>query len=187
MNFTDEVVDAVLPLASEYQIRPIIDRCEEGLLQKYFLKEGSSKPSFDRLMEFVNFGVMYGTRELEDRAAETLANWPSTKIENHPLYAEFPADDKVKILTARNKYIEKACSVAYDKCSSSLRSVNSWMQTNIDRNWNRTLSNKKMTVDFAFDDKRKILDVKSMHDSVEYLQNSLGILQECKPGRIFAA
>ena len=132
LPLTDEVVDIVLPLVSEYKIQSLVDRCEQFLLQRYFSNQEPSVPTLDRLIEFVNFGAKYGTQELEDSAALALADTPSSRIETHPLFSEIPANDKVKLLTARVKCLEQACSHAYSNCEQSHNYLVRWRNNNYD-------------------------------------------------------
>ena len=111
-------------------------------------------PTLDRLMEFVNFGAKYGTQELEDSAASALADQPSSRIETHPLYNEIHANDKVKLLTARVKCLEQACSDAYSNCEHSHTYHVSWKKNKID--W-------------------------YINQSLEYLNKSRDSLSKCKP------
>ena len=176
-------MDTVLPLASEYEIQSLIDRCEQFILQTYFSKQGTY--DLGLLMKYVTFGVKYGTRNLQDKAAKALEDRHSTNIEKHPLYKELLAEDKVKLLNARVKYLEQCCFNAYLNCESSLRSLESWMKNNIDRYWSCTCCSNKETVNIKVGEYTKPFDMRNMNNSVENLEKSKDILGKCEP-RVYA-
>ena len=162
-----------MPLASEFKVASVIDRCETYLLQTYFSKQATAEADLDQLMKFINYGVLYGTRSLEDSSVAALAKWLSSSVENHPLYSTFPARDKVKLLTARVKFVEQCCVAAHAHCKSSSESSDTWMKREIDRSW---------IVRDVVSLSTPRIELKRMHDSKGYLEKASAILQNCGRG-----
>ena len=88
-HLSDSVIDDVLPLAHEYQVDWLIERCEETLLERYLPDEGPERERIDerdprdKLLKFIYYGDTYSLSTLRKRAIEYLSCCHIRKIKEY--------------------------------------------------------------------------------------------------------
>ena len=109
VSFADNIVDKILPLASEYMVSSLIIKSEEYLIKKYFSSPRIATPDFDQLMTFAWYCATYDMANLWVKVNDDLSSRQSSVIQNHKLFEEFPDKLKCKMYMKRikRKFVQK--------------------------------------------------------------------------------
>lgn len=113
-SFKEGIIDVVLPLAKEYQVNSLLQKCEDWLLTEIeFIvgKVAGHVKETQTMVEFFAKCLLYGTKnELEslyNRAFELLVPYNLIRYQNTKFYKLLPDKIKWQLLEARLVKIEK--------------------------------------------------------------------------------
>lgn len=113
-SFKEGIIDVVLPLAKEYQVNSLLQKCEDWLLTEIeFIvgKVAGHVKETQTMVEFFAKCLLYGTKnELEslyNKAFELLVPYNLIRYQNTKFYKLLPDKIKWQLLEARLVKIEK--------------------------------------------------------------------------------
>lgn len=117
--FTEDIIEMVLPLAKEYQVNSLLQKCEDWLLTEieFIVGEviGHVKETQTEV-EFFAKCLLYGAKNelntLYNRAFELLVPYNLIRYQNTAFYKLLPDKNKWQLLEARMVKIEKTQHIA---------------------------------------------------------------------------
>ena len=103
----------VLPLAHEYQVEWLVDKCQDTLVEKYFENKGKCiaelKDPVYKLLKFIHFGDLYGLFTLAEKSMQYLSRCQLTKrksLKEYEYYKVLSQERKVEVFERRVDRLE---------------------------------------------------------------------------------
>ena len=112
-HLSDSVIDDVLPLAHEYQVDWLVERCEATLLERYLPDKGSRREEIDeedprdKLLKFIYYGDTYSLSTLRKRAIKYLSCCHIRKIKEYNHFNWLSEKTQHEIFEKRVEMFEK--------------------------------------------------------------------------------
>lgn len=108
---TEDNITAVLPLADEYQVKRLLDKCEDFLVED--IKSTCPKPRPNKIVNYLGFSEKYGFERLQKASYETAAKTESDLLENVQDFWDLPSVTTTSVFIRRLKLLEQ--------CGKSIR------------------------------------------------------------------
>lgn len=102
---TEDNIAAILPLADEYQVKRLMDKCEDFLVQD--IQTVSPKPRPDKIVNYLGFSEKYGFERLQKASYETAAKTESDLLENVQDFWDLPSVTTTSVFIRRLKLLEQ--------------------------------------------------------------------------------
>ena len=109
--FSGDNIAAVLPLADQYQVKRLLDKCEDFLVQD--IEAVSPKPRPDKIVNYLAISEKYAFDRLQKASFETAAKTESDLLENVQDFWDLPSVTTTSVFIRRLKLLEQ--------CGKSIR------------------------------------------------------------------
>ena len=106
-------MEIILPLADEFQVKRLLDKCEEFLIKDIENDASTSNP--EKIVRYMNICEKYGLENLQKATFETAAKTPSDMLENVREFWELPAVTTTSVFIRRLKLLEQSGKVVRSK------------------------------------------------------------------------
>jgi hypothetical protein len=112
--FSESLVENILPLAHEYDVKSVLRECESFLLTEFEFKKGKLPSHYvsvandvEFLIKCLYFGAEYGLDEIYGKAIESMIPYRLSRYKNNEYYKLLPEKNKRELLQNRLSSIEK--------------------------------------------------------------------------------
>lgn len=99
-------MEIVLPLADEFQVKRLLEKCEEFLQED--IQTAAPRPDLGKIVQYINVSEKYGLQNLQKATFETAAKTPSDQLENVQEFWELPSVTTTSIFIRRLKLLEQS-------------------------------------------------------------------------------
>ncbi|XP_045178703.1 BTB and MATH domain-containing protein 38-like [Mercenaria mercenaria] len=103
---TEDNVEVVLPLADEFQVRRLVEKCEEFLIKD--IEDTAPALHPEKIVRYMNISEKYGLENLQKSTFETAAKTPSSLLENVREFWDLPSVTTTSVFIRRLKLLEQS-------------------------------------------------------------------------------
>ena len=103
--FSEDNIAAILPLADEYHVKRLMDKCEDFLVQDIEAVSPKARP--DKIVNYLGLSEKYSFERLQKASFETAAKTESDLLENVQDFWDLPSVTTTSVFIRRLKLLEQ--------------------------------------------------------------------------------